>query len=670
MKIASAAINALFLLTYLTNDVTAKDSQIHVKITPETDPKTLKNHIDKVKSLQPLFTLSEDRLRELTKGRSDLPDLTLWYRIVVELPSDAPEEEAKVKADLDTLDSVTDVVIPKTPPPPSLASATTPDLVGNQGYLGPNTFSNNGIDAEASWTYPGGNGAGVTIYDVEYNWSLTHEDLSATDGLELLLNPGDSANSPFDNGHGTAVLGEMVGDSNGLGVKGISYGASIGLAPEYTTQLGSARGNAILLAVDDAKAGDVILLEMQAWTCGPDYGPAEWEQDVFDATVVATANGITVVAAAGNGDVNLDSNACLQRFDRNFRDSGAIIVGAGTSGVVSNPREKLYYSSYGSRVDVHGWGYYVWTTGYGTGYNDPGNGSNQDKWYTSSFSGTSSASPFVAASVANIQGIAIQEFGVPLDPLEVRALLTDTGLPQQGAGGNIGPLVNLANAINSLFTPTSPTTDPPTQSPTVCTGEDLTVVLITDNYASETTWYVTNPDGQIVMNNDSLSNGQTYTTTECLNPGCNYEFVITDSFGDGICCRWGDGDLRISLAGTQIFASGGDFGSGTSHEFCVGGEPTCVDSGIPIFFDGLSVSCTLIGQQATACSNPIPASHCPLTCGACDEYECKDSTAPFGDQLNCDVLENADPDVVAQKCVEFYDELATTCRETCNFCNN
>ncbi len=45
----------------------------------------------------------------------------------------------------------------------------------------------------------------------------------------------------------------------------------------------------------------------------------------------------------------------------------------------------------------------------------------------------------------------MKRFGFPLDPEVVRKLLTDTGLPQQGTGGNIGPLVNLRNAINKLL---------------------------------------------------------------------------------------------------------------------------------------------------------------------------------------------------------------------------
>jgi hypothetical protein len=223
--------------------------------------------------------------------------------------------------------------------------------------------------------------------------------------------------------------------------------------------------------------------------CGKDQvgcGPAEWAKDVFEATKVAVGNKIVVVAAAGNGNVNLDSSQCNGRFDRTnpAQDSGAIIVGAGGSGVDGcNPaREKLDFSSFGSRVDVHGWGECIWSTGYGDGHQSAANPPDPNTFYTGVFSGTSGASPFVAAAVANIQGIAMKRSGFPLDPEVVRKLLTDTGLPQMGEGGNIGPLVNLRNAINKLINITSK----PTVTPTKATAKGAKTAKPTGKAAKQT----------------------------------------------------------------------------------------------------------------------------------------------------------------------------------------
>src|SRR4029453_8232234 len=46
----------------------------------------------------------------------------------------------------------------------------------NQGYLDP---SPDGIDAEYAWGFPGGDGAGQRVIDLERGWTFNHEDLTA-----------------------------------------------------------------------------------------------------------------------------------------------------------------------------------------------------------------------------------------------------------------------------------------------------------------------------------------------------------------------------------------------------------------------------------------------------------------------------------------------------------
>jgi hypothetical protein len=407
-----------------------------------------------VASITPLFTLSTAELDGLRAASPELPDLTLWFEI-------EPVGGADPGDFLGALQAQANVDVAEFTPLDSPDPAITPDFTGNQGYLGPAPA---GVDAEFSWTIPGGDGTGIRIYDVERAWQQTHEDLSKAAGVVQLLDPGDS-NTQGNNSHGTAVLGELVGDDDAKGVTGISFGASVGLAPRITTNQGNNVGNALLLAAADALPGDVILLETQTSVCGlggcnsttqNGCGPSEWTQSVFDATQTAVANRINVVAAAGNGNVDLDMAACNSLFDRTQRDSGAIIVGAGGSAGSGNDRERLNFSSYGSRVDLQGWGDGVMTTGYGTarspgGYVDPDDSMNPDKWYTDSFGGTSSASPIVAGAVANLQGIAKQTFGVPLLSFQVRSILRDTGSPQLGdTSENIGPLPDLQSAIGAI----------------------------------------------------------------------------------------------------------------------------------------------------------------------------------------------------------------------------
>jgi serine protease len=416
-----------------------------------------------------LFTLPEeeiDRLRAMGEqvSRNPLPNLNLWFQITLKPGADA----ATFIENLRRLDSV-ETAEPAPLAAPPATTRTTPDFTPDQGYLGP---APDGIDAIFSATIPGGNGDGIKLYDVEYNWNQTHEDLSKANGVPLLLDPGDSAVDPFnDNNHGTAVLGEVIADNDAKGVTGISWGADVGLAPAETANLGYDPANAILLSVADGSPGDVILIEQQVDVCGlpdGDFGPAEWVQSVFDVIQTAVANRITVVETAGNGGVNLDQAACDRLFDRTFRDSGAILVGAGGA-PGSLDRQRLSFSCYGDRLDVQGWGEHVVTTGYGDLYKNPDDEDNRNFWYTRDFRGTSSAGPIVAGAAINLQGIALNRFGVPLNPVEIREILVQTGSPQQGnTAEHIGPRPDLRAAIAVIPTPTA--TPTPTPTPTPCTG--------------------------------------------------------------------------------------------------------------------------------------------------------------------------------------------------------
>ena len=396
-----------------------------------------------------LFRLPKQRLNEMrAKGMSrsgkSLPDMNLWFQITVQEGTDAA-------AFLEDLRGLPSVEIAEPAPLPQIPPATTPDFTSNQGYLG---AASDGINALFSFTIPGGNGNGITIYDVEYSWHQTHEDLSKAHGIPLLLNPGDSAVDPFaDDNHGTAVLGEVIADNDTKGVTGISWGANLGLAPANTANLNYNPASAILLAAADGSAGDVILIEQQFPVCGfPNFGPLEWLASVFNAVQTAVANGLVVVEAAGNGAVNLDHAACGTVFDRAVRDSGAIIVGAGRPPSSGADRQRESFSTFGSRVDVQGWGSGVMTTGYGTFHRNSDDLTNPDFWYRADFNGTSSASPVVAGAAANLQGIALAQQGVPLTPLEIRTKLVQTGSPQLGnTAEHIGPRPDLRQAIAQLI---------------------------------------------------------------------------------------------------------------------------------------------------------------------------------------------------------------------------
>jgi subtilisin family serine protease len=318
-----------------------------------------------------------------------------------------------------------------------------------QGYL---HSAPHGIGAMEAWATPGATGQGVTVCDIEGNWNLSHEDLPS--GIPLI--GGTVIDDLGWRNHGTAVLGEMVARRGAIGCVGIVPDAK---AVVHSAIVGGVFNTAAAIngAAASLGAGDVILIELQATGPNGKYVAMQYWDDVFSAIVAATAKGIVVVEAAGNGDENFDlpvfAGTGLQKL------SGAIVVGAGIPPTnfrdhfdgytqIGVPRSRIWFSNHGKIVDVQGWGWHVTTLGYG----DAQGGASENRWYTHRFSGTSSASPIVTGAVASLQGVARARLGAPLTPARLRSLLLATGASQAAGPGvprsqRIGRLPNLPATI-------------------------------------------------------------------------------------------------------------------------------------------------------------------------------------------------------------------------------
>ncbi len=105
--------------------------------------------------------------------------------------------------------------------------------------------------------------------------------------------------------------------------------------------------------------------------------------------------------------------------------------------------------------------------------------------------------------------------------------------------------------------------------PTTCT--DVVLTLNFDDYPQETSWQITDSNNQVIASGGtygSQPDGSTLTITECLDAG-TYTFTLNDSYGDGICCGYGNGSYSLVSEGTTI-ASGGAFGSSETTTFTIG----------------------------------------------------------------------------------------------------
>ena len=116
--------------------------------------------------------------------------------------------------------------------------------------------------------------------------------------------------------HGTAVVGEVAGVDNDRGVLGIAAGVGsvrasshFIIAPDGSTSSLNV-ADAIIGAIAVMEPCDVLLLEVQRADAAGSWSrpvPVESNLADFRAIQLATARGIIVVEAAGNGWNNLDN---------------------------------------------------------------------------------------------------------------------------------------------------------------------------------------------------------------------------------------------------------------------------------------------------------------------------------------------------------------------------
>ncbi|MFM7681212.1 MAG: hypothetical protein ACKO7P_00480, partial [Bacteroidota bacterium] len=91
-------------------------------------------------------------------------------------------------------------------------------------------------------------------------------------------------------------------------------------------------------------------------------------------------------------------------------------------------------------------------------------------------------------------------------------------------------------------------------------GQGIVTINITpDNYPNESSW-------KLYANNIQIANGTTNDTTVCVDTTACIRFEMLDSYGDGICCNYGQGSYSVVWNGSQV-ASGGQFTTIASHSF-------------------------------------------------------------------------------------------------------
>jgi len=301
-------------------------------------------------------------------------------------------------------------------------------------------------------------GTGIAIAIVDTGVDYTHPMLGGGifpnskviggyDTAELDPDPIPNGQTP-GTAHGTCCAGIAAGELDTVEdyIGGVAYGAKIYALKATPDDNDLFPSSATVAAWDwcvthrNDNVENPLKVISNSW--GIYFFPFD-DPDVADAyspahtiaAQTATTVGITILAASGN------DGFAGQGISWPSAMSDVISVGA----VYDTTDEVTEYSNTDEILDILAPADPVYTTDI-TG--EPGYTPGD---YFPNFNGTSSACPFAAGAVADIQNAAFRKFGNYLEPQEIRELLVQTGTPVTDTKVDITkPRVNLGAAITGL----------------------------------------------------------------------------------------------------------------------------------------------------------------------------------------------------------------------------
>ena len=110
--------------------------------------------------------------------------------------------------------------------------------------------------------------------------------------------------------------------------------------------------------------------------------------------------------------------------------------------------------------------------------------------------------------------------------------------------------------------------------------QQVTLELYTDDYAEETSWEFREIGGTVLYSgsyNESNDN-TTFIETFDVAPDNCYEFEIFDSYGDGICCEFGEGFYTLTTDSADVIFNGSEFSGSEITEISIGEELSTGDA--------------------------------------------------------------------------------------------
>jgi hypothetical protein len=118
------------------------------------------------------------------------------------------------------------------------------------------------------------------------------------------------------------------------------------------------------------------------------------------------------------------------------------------------------------------------------------------------------------------------------------------------------------------------------------------IEVIYDGFPGETGWTLRDSAGNLIFGQptDSVSTESGTVSKNAFVADGAYTFEITDTYGDGFCCDYGNGEFKITVNGEPVVTgSNGQFQDGTTETFNVvglnAGPPVDVDYRLDVKYD-------------------------------------------------------------------------------------
>lgn len=101
----------------------------------------------------------------------------------------------------------------------------------------------------------------------------------------------------------------------------------------------------------------------------------------------------------------------------------------------------------------------------------------------------------------------------------------------------------------------------------------ITLVINPDDFPYETSWEIYDNTQQRVVDSGDLDfAANVFTKDICVDYNSCFSITLFDSYGDGICCNFGNGNFQVlNSTGTVLVSNNGQFQDEVTESFCPGG---------------------------------------------------------------------------------------------------